>query len=75
MAENYRTKLQNLAVAFRTNSADLGHVSTFETVQRAGCLFLYWMFRGTPERFTARRRKLRNQIAEHLEAKAKALES
>ena len=62
--------LHNLAVIFRCNSSDINHVSTFELITQAGLAFSYGVMRGTPERYTRKRRQMRERIAEALEKKA-----
>jgi len=62
--------LCNLAVIFRCNSSDVNHVSTFELITQAGLAFTYGVYRGTPERYTHKRRQMRNEIADALERKA-----
>ena len=62
--------LHNLAVVFRANLGYLGHVSTLELITQAGLAFLYGVYRGTPERYTRKRRQMRNEIADALEKKA-----
>jgi len=62
--------LCNLAVIFRCNSSGVNHVSTLELITQAGLAFLYGVLRGTPERYTRKRRQMRETIADALERKA-----
>ena len=62
--------LCNLAVIFRCNYDDVNHVSTLELITRAGLAFSYGVMRGTPERYTRKRREMRERIADALEKKA-----
>jgi hypothetical protein len=62
--------LHNLAVIFRCNYDDVNHVSTFELITQAGLAYSYGVMRGTPERYTRKRRQMRERIAEALEKKA-----
>tara|TARA_R110000868_G_scaffold210129_3_gene460114 strand:- start:431 stop:592 length:162 start_codon:yes stop_codon:yes gene_type:complete len=48
----------------------MNHVSTLELITQAGLAFSYGVLRGTPERYTHKRRQMRNRIADALERKA-----
>jgi hypothetical protein len=67
--------LENLAVMFRVNHPNLGHVSTLDAMTEAGLAYMYGHYRGIPERYHRKRRKLRETIARELDRKAKQLSS
>jgi hypothetical protein len=66
-----RIEIENLAVLWRTNDRNLGHVSTFDAMTNAGLAYLYGHYRGIPERYFLKRRKMRETIARELDRKAK----
>jgi hypothetical protein len=65
-----QTTLENLAVMFRVNDPNLGHVSTLEAMEEAGLAYTYGLYRGTPKRHHNKRRKLREAIALELDRRA-----
>jgi hypothetical protein len=67
-------KFRNLAVCFRVNDPNLGHVSTLETMTEAGLAYTYGVFRGTPARFKRELRLQREAIAKALDRKAGELQ-
>lgn len=62
--------LETLAVMFRTNDPNLGHVSTLETMTNAGLAYTYGLYRGIPRNQRRRLRAMRETIATALERKA-----
>ena len=62
--------LHNLAVIFRCNYDDINHGSTLDRLTACGMAFSYGVLSGTPERYTRKRRQMRERIADALEKKA-----
>ncbi len=63
--------LETLAVLFRTNDPNLGHVSTLEAMTEAGFAYSFGLYRGIPDNHKRAKAAMRNTIAEALERKAK----
>lgn len=64
-------ELEQLAVMFRTNDPNLGHVSVLEQMNEAGLAYMYGVFRGTPKRYRKERQRLANAIANRLSEMAR----
>ena len=60
-----------LAVLWRTNSPNLGCVSTHEAMTEAGLAYMLGHYSGLPRRYKRVRAAWRNRIADILEQKAK----
>ena len=63
-------QMHNLAVMFRVNDPNLGHVSTFEAMTEIGLAYLFGHFMGIPKRHWRKRLRLANNIATEIEKKA-----
>ena len=68
-------QLLTLAVMFRANDPNLGHVSTLDAMTDAGVAYCYGSFRAIPRCHNRKRAAMAVSIAEHLEREAKKLES
>jgi hypothetical protein len=66
------TEIENLAVMFRSNDRNLGHISTLDAMQELGLAFSYGVFHGTPPRYRQTRRILAADIARRLDEIAEA---
>lgn len=60
-------ELEQLAVMFRTDDPNLGHVSTLESMTRAGLAYTYGLYRAIPKHHKRRARKMRETIANQLD--------
>lgn len=67
--------LYNLAVLFRTNSPNIGHVSTWELMREADMSFALGTYCATPRHWTRKRRAQRETIANTLEQLARNSQS
>jgi len=65
-------QLETLAVMFRTNDPNIGHVSTLDAMTDAGLAYMLGHYRGIPQFHKHKRRKLRECIARELDRKARA---
>lgn len=65
--------LEVLAVQFRTNDPNLGHVSVFDLMTEAGLAYYYGLFRAIPKHHNRKRRAMAETIATELERKATAI--
>ena len=68
-----KNSLETLAVMFRVNDPNLGHVSTLDAMTAAGFAYLHGYFSGIPKRHNRKRRQMAENIAELLDRKAKTL--
>jgi hypothetical protein len=68
-----KTDIEQLAVLFRVNDPNLGHVSVWDKLHQLDLAYTYGLYRGTPERYTQKRRKLRELIAVELDRKVARL--
>ncbi len=66
-----KTDIETLAVMFRVNDQNLGHVSVWDQMHEAGLAYLYGVYRGTPQRYVRKRHDMRIMIARALDQKAK----
>lgn len=66
------TQLLQLAVMFRTNDPNLGHVSTFDSMTDAGLAYTYGLFRAIPKHHRRKRSAMAESIASQLERKAQS---
>lgn len=64
-----KTEIENLAVSFRTNSPNLRHCETWDTMARVGgeAAILYGVLMATPERSRKKRAGFAHSIATALD--------
>jgi hypothetical protein len=65
------SEIENLAVMFRVDDPNLGHVSVIEAMTELGVAYTYGLYRGTPKHHKQERKRLREAIAERLSTIAK----
>jgi hypothetical protein len=65
-----KTDIEQLAVMFRVNDPNLGHVSVWDKLHELNLAYTYGLYRGTPERYTRKRHQMREAIARELDRKA-----
>lgn len=67
-----RIELENVAVMFRTGSANLGHVSVFDMMKEAGLGHAHGCFMSIPKHHRKKRKAMAEQIAVWIDEAAKA---
>jgi len=64
-----KISLENLAVMFRTNDPNIGHVSTLEAMTDCGLAYMLGYYRGIPKCHERKRASAREAIVRALELK------
>lgn len=67
-----RLEYENLAIMFRRNDPNLGHVSILNAMNKAGLAYIYGVLRATPRHHKQKQAILRKAIAFALDDKARA---